>query len=143
MFTLSISLTNKRDHPSIKTHRNQNLYKNKNRGTQVVKLSVPFLFLFFRRSCRTRAAPAAQERAEQTRMPPPARRKREYGMEESDLLQKVCQPRLDLTNLAVTPGYHSLSWLSSPDLKFPQKISAGRKIARFCTGCRKSFAAFV
>ena len=33
-------------------------------------------------------------------------------------LQRVSQPRLDLTNLAVTTGYHSLSCLSSPDLKF-------------------------
>ena len=44
MFTSSISSTNKRNPPSIKTHQNQNPYKNKNRGTQVVKLSVPFLF---------------------------------------------------------------------------------------------------
>ena len=108
----------------------------------MVKLSVPFLFLFFRRSCRTRAAPAAQERAEQTRMPPPARRKREYGMEESDLLQKVCQPWLDLTNLAVTTGYHSLSWLSSPDLKFPEKIFAAllpaKKSPGFVQGAGKA-----
>ena len=54
--------------------------QNKNRGTQVVKLSVPF-FVFICAQCRTRALCAAQRmqsKPECCILP----RKREYGMEE-------------------------------------------------------------
>lgn len=44
----------------------------------------PVFVFCFREGCRTRAAFTAQEGAEQTRMPRPAKRKREYGMEESE-----------------------------------------------------------
>lgn len=58
-------------------------HTNKNRGTQVVKLCVPFLFSFSQRPLyQSRLCRAGG--AEQTRMPHPAKRKREYGMEESE-----------------------------------------------------------
>lgn len=57
-------------------------YKQKSGHTGGQAVRPVFVFCFRKGRC-TRAAFAAQ-RAEQTRMPHPAKRKREYGMEESE-----------------------------------------------------------
>ena len=49
---------------------------------------------------------------------PCQKKKRVWNGGIGTLCRGVSQPRLDLTNLSVTTGYHSLSCLSSPDLKF-------------------------
>ena len=51
--------------------------QNKNRGTQVVKLSVPFLF-FFASAVVPNTAGAAPEAAEQTVLPLPVEKRKEW-----------------------------------------------------------------
>ena len=93
-------------------------HTNKNRGTQVVKLCVPFFVFCFRKGRCTRAAFAAQEGRSKPECRTLPKEKESMEWRNRNPLQRVSQPRLDLTNLAVTTGYHSLSCLSSPDLKF-------------------------
>ena len=93
-------------------------YKNKNRGTSVVKRHVPFLFSVFVKAAVPE--PPSPRRRERSKPECRALPKEKESMEwrNRNPLQKVPQLWLDLTNLAVTTGYHSLSCLSSPDLKF-------------------------
>ena len=72
--------------------------------------------------------------------------KKENGMEEfggsSEVLQEPPQLWLDLTNLAVTKEYHSLSRLSTPDFRFFQKIccaAAPLPISTFRFGMEQNF----
>lgn len=87
------------------------LRKNKNRGAQVVKPYVPFL-LFVRARCRTKSI-LCRAGNRQSKPCCRFRLEKENGMEElgvsSEVLQEPPQPWLDLTNLAVTKEYHSLS----------------------------------
>ena len=101
-------------------HRNRPL-QNKNRGTQVVKLCVPFFVFCFRKGRCTRAAFAAQEGRSKPECRTLPKEKESMEWRNRNPLQRVSQPRLDLTNLAVTTGYHSLSRLSSPLLNFFRK----------------------
>ena len=84
-------------------------YKNKNRGTSVVKRHVPFLFSVFVKAAVPE--PPSPRRRERSKPECRALPKEKESMEwrNRNPLQKVPQPRLDLTNLAVTTGYHSLS----------------------------------
>lgn len=95
--------------------------KNKNRGTSVVKRHVPFLFSVFAKAAVPE--PPSPRRRERSKPECRALPKEKESMEwrNRNPLQKVPQPRLDLTNLAVTTGYHSLSRLSSPLLNFFRK----------------------
>ena len=90
--------------------------QNKNRGTQVVKLSVPFLFSSAHSAVPEPCVPRGGCRANQNAAS--CQEKESMEWRNRNPLQRVSQPWLDLTNLAVTTGYHSLSCLSSPDLKF-------------------------
>lgn len=94
-------------------------HTNKNRGTQVVKLCVPFLFSVFAKAA-VPEPPLPRRRGGANQNAAPCQPKEKESMEwrNRNPLQRVSQPWLDLTNLAVTTGYHSLSCLSSPDLKF-------------------------
>ena len=83
--------------------------------------------------------------AEQTMLPLPFGKKRmewrNLGF-SSEVLQEPPQPWLDLTNLAVTKGYHSLSRLSTPDFRFFQKIcwaAAPLPISTFRFGMEPNF----
>lgn len=102
--------------------------KNKNRGTSVVKRHVPFLFSVFVKAAVPE--PPSPRRRERSKPECRALPKEKESMEwrNRNPLQKVPQPRLDLTNLAVTTGYHSLSLLSSPILNFFQKKFFSRKL---------------
>lgn len=84
-------------------------YKNKNRGTSVVKRHVPFLFSVFVKAAVPE--PPSPRRRERSKPECRALPKEKESMEwrNRNPLQKVPQPWLDLTNLAVTTGYHSLS----------------------------------
>ena len=93
--------------------------QNKNRGTQVVKLSVPFLFSSAHSAVPEPCVPRSGCRANQNAAS--CQEKESMEWRNRNPLQKVPQPRLDLTNLAVTTGYHSLSRLSSPLLNFFRK----------------------
>jgi hypothetical protein len=95
--------------------------KNKNRGTSVVKRHVPFLFSVFVKAAVPE--PPSPRRRERSKPECRALPKEKESMEwrNRNPLQKVPQPWLDLTNLAVTTGYHSLSRLSSPLLNFFRK----------------------
>ena len=83
--------------------------KNKNRGTSVVKRHVPFLFSVFVKAAVPE--PPSPRRRERSKPECRALPKEKESMEwrNRNPLQKVPQPWLDLTNLAVTTGYHSLS----------------------------------
>ena len=95
--------------------------KNKNRGTQVVKRHVPFLFsVFVKAAVPEPPSPRRRERSERECRALP-KEKESMEWRNRNPLQKVPQPWLDLTNLAVTTGYHSLSRLSSPLLNFFRK----------------------
>ena len=76
-----------------------------------------FVFCFRKGRC-TRAAFAAQEGRSKPECRTLPKEKESMEWRNRNPLQRVSQPWLDLTNLAVTTGYHSLSCLSSPDLKF-------------------------
>ena len=124
--------------------------KNKNRGTSVVKRHVPFLFSVFVKAAVPE--PPSPRRRERSKPECRALPKEKESMEwrNRNPLQKVPQPRLDLTNLAVTTGYHSLSRLSSPDLKFFCRKSffsknwtlALRNLSRLCVKSIRSLLLF-
>lgn len=87
----------------------------------MVKRHVPFLFSVFAKAAVPE--PPSPRRRERSKPECRALPKEKESMEwrNRNPLQKVPQPRLDLTNLAVTTGYHSLSRLSSPLLNFFRK----------------------
>ena len=120
MFTLSISSTNKRDHPSIKTYQNQNPYKNKNRGTQVVKLSVPFLFSSAHSAVPEPCVPRSGCRANQNAASCQEKESMEWrnGTERLQTLLFSGATWLDLSNLVARTEYHSRLVLSTLILRF-------------------------
>ena len=116
----------------------------------MVKLCVPFLFSVFAKAAVPEPPLPRRRGGANQNAAPCQKKKRVWNGGNRNPLPRVSQPWLDLTNLAVTTGYHSLSCLSSPDVKFfAEKVFFSknwtlvlRNLSRLCVKSIRSLLLF-